>query len=66
MAEKVFKGFRGIKLFRGVPFEVLTEKGIDYYHVNVSGMLGIMWVTKKELELALSRAERFRKKYRWS
>jgi len=56
---------KGEVLYRGVPFPVLRDNGVAYIQAYNQGTLGAMWFTKKELDAALSRAERFRKKYGW-
>ena len=53
------------KQFRGVPFSVIRDSGTEYYECHITGRLGMMWFTKSELDAALLRAERLRKKYGW-
>ncbi len=54
------------KQFRGVPFTVIKDSGTEYYECYITGRLGVMWFTKSELNAALSRAERLRKKHGWT
>lgn len=56
----------GEKTIRGVPFRVIYENGIEYYQAHITGRLGVMWFTRKEIEASLLRAERLKKEYGWS
>ncbi len=63
MAAKV--AAMGEKTIRGVPFRVIYDNRTEYYQAHITGRLGVMWFTRKEIESSLLRAERLRKKYGW-